>query len=86
MADKVPGKAWVVVFAGMAVNLCLGILYAWSVWAKALINVDKAGQPFPADSINAGWTYLTQRGSGHALFFVRPYFCLIYDSRRPYPG
>jgi OFA family oxalate/formate antiporter-like MFS transporter len=59
MADKVPGKAWVVVFAGMAVNLCLGILYAWSVWAKALINVDKAGQPFPADSINAGWTYLT---------------------------
>jgi MFS transporter, OFA family, oxalate/formate antiporter len=59
MADKVPGKAWVVTFAGTAVNLCLGILYAWSVWAKALINVDKAGQSFPADSINAGWTYLT---------------------------
>ncbi len=42
--DKVPGKAWVVVFAGTAVNLCLGILYAWSVWSKALINVEKAGQ------------------------------------------
>ncbi len=38
MADKVPGKAWVVTFAGTAINLCLGILYAWSVWAKELIN------------------------------------------------
>ncbi len=42
MADKVPGKAWVVVFAGTAVNLCLGILYAWSVWSKALIDESKA--------------------------------------------
>ena len=38
MADKVPGKAWVVVFAGTAVNLCLGILYAWSVWSGTLIQ------------------------------------------------
>ncbi len=56
--DKVPGKAWVVVFAGTAVNLCLGILYAWSVWSKALINVEKAGQVM-TDPLNAGWTYLT---------------------------
>ena len=42
MADKVPGKAWVVVFAGTAVNLCLGILYAWSVWSGALVNVKLA--------------------------------------------
>ena len=55
--DKVPGKAWVVVFAGTAVNLCLGILYAWSVWSKALINVQKAGQPM--EGLNAGWIYLT---------------------------
>ncbi|HAA02094.1 MAG TPA: MFS transporter [Syntrophobacteraceae bacterium] len=55
--DKVPGKAWVVVFAGTAVNLCLGILYAWSVWSKALINVDKAGQVMTG--LNEGWTYLT---------------------------
>ena len=41
--DKVPGKAWVVVFCGTAVNLCLGILYAWSVWTKALISVPKSG-------------------------------------------
>ncbi len=55
--QKVPGKAWVVTFAGMAVNLCLGILYAWSVWANALINVKNAGQPMTG--INEGWTYLT---------------------------
>ena len=55
--DKVPGKAWVVVFAGTAVNLCLGILYAWSVWAKALINEKMVGQPLP-DAMNAGWMYL----------------------------
>ena len=35
---KVPRKAWVVVFAGMAINLCLGILYAWSVWKKELLT------------------------------------------------
>ena len=58
MADQVPGKAWVVVFAGTAVNLCLGILYAWSVWTKALINVEKAGQVI-TEGPAAGWTYLT---------------------------
>ncbi len=57
MADTVPGKAWVVVFAGTAVNLCLGILYAWSVWTKALINVKLAGQPI-TEGLDAGWTYL----------------------------
>jgi len=54
---KVPGRAWVVVFAGMAINLCLGILYAWSVWAKALVNVKDAGSVMTG--INEGWTYLT---------------------------
>lgn len=56
-ADKVPGRAWVVVWAGVAINLCLGILYAWSVWAKALINEKMAGQALTG--INEGWTYLT---------------------------
>ncbi|WP_449243726.1 L-lactate MFS transporter [Desulfobacca acetoxidans] len=55
--DKVPGKAWVVTFAGTAVNLCLGILYAWSVWAKALINEKMAGQAMTG--VNEGWVYLT---------------------------
>jgi len=57
MADKVPGKAWVVTFAGTAVNLCLGILYAWSVWAKALINEKMAGQAMTG--VNEGWVFLT---------------------------
>lgn len=56
MADKVPGKAWVVTFAGTAINLCLGILYAWSVWAKELINEKMVGQAMTG--LNEGWTYL----------------------------
>lgn len=59
MADKVPGKAWVVVFAGTAVNLCLGILYAWSVWSKALIDEKKALAGAIQEGLNAGWPYLT---------------------------
>ncbi len=54
--EKVPTKAWVVTFAGTAVNLCLGILYAWSVWAKALINEKMVGQPMTG--VNEGWSYL----------------------------
>ena len=55
--NKVPAKAWVVTLAGTAINLCLGILYAWSVWAKALTDVKNAGQSMTG--INGGWTYLT---------------------------
>jgi OFA family oxalate/formate antiporter-like MFS transporter len=46
-ADKVPGRAWRVVFAGTAINLCLGVLYAWSVWKKSLVvPIEKAtGKP-----------------------------------------
>jgi len=57
--QKVPIQAWITTFAGTSINLCLGILYAWSIWKSALVNVEKAGQPFPVDGINAGWTYLT---------------------------
>jgi OFA family oxalate/formate antiporter-like MFS transporter len=55
--SKEPTQAWVTVFAGMAINLCLGILYAWSMWGAALVNVDQAGQPMTG--LNEGWTYLT---------------------------
>ncbi len=57
-SGSAPAKAWRVVFAGMAVNLCLGILYAWSVWSNALINVEKAGQ-LVTEGPAAGWTYLS---------------------------
>lgn len=56
-ALKTPLKAWITTYAGTAINLCLGILYAWSIWKKALVNVALAGQPMTG--INAGWTYLT---------------------------
>ncbi len=55
--EKEPIQAWITTFAGVAVNLCLGILYAWSMWSAALTNVDKAGQPM--SGLNAGWIYLT---------------------------
>ena len=46
-----PAKAWVVVFAGTAVNLCLGILYAWSVWKGVLYNKNIApGTPMTGTS------------------------------------
>jgi OFA family oxalate/formate antiporter-like MFS transporter len=36
--QKVPTQAWVTTFAGTAINLCLGILYAWSMWGSALVS------------------------------------------------
>jgi OFA family oxalate/formate antiporter-like MFS transporter len=59
MVDKVPGKAWVVVFCGTAVNLCLGILYAWSVWAGALVPKDLKLAGTVMTGMNEGWVYLT---------------------------
>ncbi|MBI9090560.1 MAG: OFA family MFS transporter [Desulfobacterium sp.] len=55
--SKVPAQAWITTFAGTAINLCLGILYAWSIWKSALVDVNKAGEVMTG--INAGWTYLT---------------------------
>jgi MFS transporter, OFA family, oxalate/formate antiporter len=53
---KEPTQAWVTTFAGTSINLCLGILYAWSIWKAALVNIDLAGQPMTG--INEGWIYL----------------------------
>jgi MFS transporter, OFA family, oxalate/formate antiporter len=37
-------KGWIVVFAGLGLNLALGILYAWSIFGKQLTeSVDKGG-------------------------------------------
>jgi len=58
-AVTVPARAWVVTFAGTAVNLCLGILYAWSVWKAALVPSDPALYGTPMSGLNEGWTYLT---------------------------
>ena len=54
---KEPLNAWITVFAGTAINLCLGILYAWSIWSSALIDTERAGQSMTG--LNAGWKYIT---------------------------
>lgn len=58
-AERVPGRAWVVTFAGTAVNLCLGILYAWSVWKRYLVGNAEHPPGSPMSGLNEGWTYLT---------------------------
>jgi len=56
---KVPAQAWVVTFAGTAVNLCLGILYAWSVWKARLIATPEHPAGSAMTGLDEGWTYLT---------------------------
>ena len=58
MAAAVPARAWAVTAAGTAVNLCLGILYGWSVWKAALVPSDKSKYGQPMEGLNEGWTYL----------------------------
>ncbi len=64
-SSGVPGKAWRVVFSGTAINLCLGILYAWSVWKKSMVvpmgadgkpDLALVGTPNPAFP---GWEYIS---------------------------
>src|SRR5436190_18528671 len=55
----VPTRAWVVVFAGTAVNLCLGILYAWSVWKARLIATAEHPAGSAMTGLDEGWVYLT---------------------------
>src|SRR5260370_20456285 len=58
-AERIPPQAWVVTFAGTAINLCLGILYAWSVWKASLIGTTDHPPGTPMTGLNEGWTYLT---------------------------
>jgi OFA family oxalate/formate antiporter-like MFS transporter len=51
-----PVRAFAVVGAGIVINLCLGILYAWSVWKSALV-AGPAGEPM--GGLNAGWHSLS---------------------------
>src|SRR2546430_3041533 len=56
--SRVPARAYVVTAAGMAVNLCLGILYAWSIWKAGLIAPPGVDAGTPMSGLNEGWTYL----------------------------
>lgn len=75
-AGKEPLRAWIVTFAGMAVNLCLGILYAWSVWKKVLVDKPKADAGEIMTGINAGWPYLTDTQGTVAYFLCGLIFAL----------
>jgi OFA family oxalate/formate antiporter-like MFS transporter len=56
---RVPARAWLVAGAGTAVNLCLGILYAWSVWKAGLIAHEDHPPGSPMSGLDEGWTYLS---------------------------
>src|SRR3954468_11630417 len=56
---RVPFRAWLVVGAGVAVNLCLGILYAWSVWKANLVATADHPPGSPMSGLNEGWTFLS---------------------------
>jgi MFS transporter, OFA family, oxalate/formate antiporter len=58
-SSRVPPKAWAVTFAGTAVNLCLGILYAWSVWKANFIATRAHPAGTAMTGLNEGWLYLT---------------------------
>lgn len=81
--EKEPLRAWVVTFAGTAVNLCLGILYAWSVWKKVLVDKAKADAGEIMTGINAGWPYLTDTQGTVAYFLCGLIFavCMIPGGR-----
>jgi MFS transporter, OFA family, oxalate/formate antiporter len=75
--DKVPTRAWIVTAAGAACNLCLGILYAWSVWKKALVDKPKADLGVIMTGINDGWPYLTDSQGTFAYFVCGLFFAFF---------
>ena len=76
-SDKVPPKAWVVIGAGMAVNLCLGILYAWSVWKANLVADSSHPAGSPMTGLNVGWSYLTDAQATWAYALCGLIFALV---------
>jgi len=59
VCDRGPARAWVVTFAGTAINLCLGILYAWNVWKDNLIGTKTKPAGTEMVGLNVGWVYLS---------------------------
>lgn len=76
---KVPIQGWITTFAGTAINACLGILYAWSVWKKTLVNMDLAGQTMTG--VNEGWVYLNN-AQASTPFTI----CIIFFTLTMIPG
>ncbi len=45
MTDAIKNKGWTVVSAGLAINLALGVLYAWSIFKGAIkASIEKGGE------------------------------------------
>lgn len=74
---RVPMQAWVVTFAGTAVNLCLGILYAWSEWKRNLLGNANHPAGSPMSGLNEGWIYLTDAESTWAYAICGFVFALF---------
>jgi OFA family oxalate/formate antiporter-like MFS transporter len=90
---RVPARAWVVTFAGTAVNLCLGILYAWSVWKANLRGTAEHPAGSPMTGLNEGWTYLSDAQATWAYSLCGFIFSLfmipggrLQDRLGPKPG
>ncbi|MDM8551423.1 OFA family MFS transporter [Desulfobacterales bacterium HSG2] len=75
--EKEPTQAWITTFAGTAINLCLGILYAWSIWNAALVDVDKAKAGEVMTGVNAGWAYLNNSQATAPLSICVIIFALL---------
>jgi OFA family oxalate/formate antiporter-like MFS transporter len=81
--NRVPARAWVVTFAGMAVNLCLGILYAWSVWKNRLAPPTGASPGMTMSGPDEGWVYLSSADATWAYSICGCVFalCMIPGGR-----
>jgi len=75
--DRVPNKAWIVTFAGTAINLCLGILYAWSVWKAALLAPKGMSPGDPMTGLNEGWVFLSDAQATWAYAICGMMFALF---------
>jgi OFA family oxalate/formate antiporter-like MFS transporter len=74
--NKTPGTAWRVVFAGTTINLCLGVLYAWSVWKARLVDPEVIALP-----INQGWEVMK-----HAQASTPVTICMLMFALLMIPG
>ena len=72
-----PARGWVVTGAGTAVNLCLGILYAWSVWKAGLLAPKGAEPGDPMTGLNTGWEYLSDSDATIAYSLCGVTFALV---------
>jgi OFA family oxalate/formate antiporter-like MFS transporter len=77
MSAPSPARGWLVVAAGMAVNLCLGILYAWSVWKANLIATPTAPPGTGMTGLNAGWSHLSDADATWAYAICGITFALV---------